>query len=99
MDYASVIVIHRSEIDDGVGPSKAKVLEGVCMPLSDAAQPARVTAAVCMHMPLAHVPIHMCVTTHDITRHSHHAEHSRDGAARELTASQTSRVQGELRER
>ena len=50
-----------------VGPSKAKVLEGVCMPLSDAAQPARVTAAVCMHMPLAHVPIHMCVTTHDMT--------------------------------
>ena len=56
-----------------VGPSKAKVLEGVCMPLCDAAQPARVPGAVCILMPRICVPTHMCVPTHDMTRHSHHA--------------------------
>ena len=65
-----------------VGPSKAKVLEGVCMPLCDAAQPARVPGAVCMHMPRICVPTHMCVPTHDMTRHPNHGVHvGCDGAA------------------
>ena len=54
-----------------VGPSKVKVLEGVCMPLCDAKQPARVPGAVCMRMPRICVPTHMCVPTHDMTRRSH----------------------------
>ena len=55
-----------------VGPSMTKVLQGVCMPLCDAAQPACVPGAVCMRMHRICVPT-LCVPTHDMTQHSNHA--------------------------